>query len=221
MPIKQPEVLSRADFDEAVVKLRLNVSEIAKETGIPRTYLSEYRNGDRKLRPEHQGKLRDYFESKGVEFSDEPANRDHPEVDAPVPHEGLAVGTVCYFPIRGDLTPTRVREVMSEIERNDTRARELLSNKVKRKTTFLLNEPDGFEKVTEEEIRELFALFSANYVWFRYLTGVNNPLASRPEKNTLQEVLLETLQESVSRAGLTLDAVAAESVPADADEVQA
>jgi len=52
MPVTQTEVLSRADFDEAVVKLRANVSEIAKETGIPRTYLSEFRHGDRKLRPE-------------------------------------------------------------------------------------------------------------------------------------------------------------------------
>lgn len=53
MALKETESLSRADFDAAVVRLRLNVSEIAKEVGIPRTYLSEFRNGDRKLRPEN------------------------------------------------------------------------------------------------------------------------------------------------------------------------
>lgn len=69
MAIKQTETLSRADFDEAMVRQRLNVSEVARDTGIPRTYLSEFRNGDRKLRPEMLAKLRDYFESKGVEFA--------------------------------------------------------------------------------------------------------------------------------------------------------
>ena len=76
MAIKQPKILSRQDFDQAIIRLRLSVSEVAKETNVPRAYLTEFRNGDRQLRPEHLAKLRDYFESKGVEFEDEPAQSD-------------------------------------------------------------------------------------------------------------------------------------------------
>src|SRR5882672_6584719 len=100
MAIKKTEVLSRADFDEAVVKLRLNVSEVAKETGVPRTYLSEFRNGDRKLRPEHQAKLRDYFEDKGIEFDDDDTDDDGDDASAsPHPRVKTTSAPRCYFPI--------------------------------------------------------------------------------------------------------------------------
>src|SRR5262245_22133867 len=115
MPIKQSEVLSRADFDEAVVRLRLNISEISKATGIPRTYLSEFRNGDRRLRPEHLGKLRDFFEERGVKFDSTPDPDAAPKLSsllageapdreaeaAQSPHPRLrAVERVrCYFPV--------------------------------------------------------------------------------------------------------------------------
>lgn len=208
MGLKKIEVLSRSDFDEAVVKLRLNVSDIAKETSIPRTYLSEFRNGDRRLKPEHLAKLRDYFESQGIEFDDAAGNPDSsPSTDA-VPanlHPRLAIGTVCYFPIRGDIPADRVRDVLNEIERNDARAAELSAHKVKRLADWF-GDDQGYAKETDADIRELFALFAANYVLMRYLTGVNNPLAVPPEQNTLHQVLLDTLQESVDRAGVIPDA---------------
>ncbi len=72
MAIKQPNILTRQEFDQAMVHLRLNVSEVSRETSIPRTYISEFRNGDRQLRPENLAKLRDYFEGKGLEFDNEP-----------------------------------------------------------------------------------------------------------------------------------------------------
>ncbi len=198
MPIKQPETLSRADFDEAVVRLRLNVSEIGKEVGIPRTYLSEFRNGDRTLRPEMLVKLRDYFESKGIEFEEEPAA--DPEDDADKsPHPRLTVGTVCHFPVRGDLAPELVRATVTEIDRNDSRAAEILARKVKRD---LVSDEKSFSKETEGDIRELFALFGANWTLLRYLTGIKNPLAAPTEKDTINQVLLDTVRESVERAGI-------------------
>ncbi|MBI3916249.1 MAG: helix-turn-helix transcriptional regulator [Betaproteobacteria bacterium] len=206
MIIKQPEILSRADFDEAVVKLRLNVSDVAKETSIPRTYLSEFRNGDRTLRPEHLAKLRDYFESKGIEFDDDAADNSPGDDEVASPHPRLAVGTVCYFPIRGDLTPERVRDVLAEIERNDVRAAELSARKVAR-VKDLWGEAKGFAKETEDEVSELFALFAANYVLVRYLTGLNNPLAATVEKESLHEIMLDALRESVTRAGIEPNAV--------------
>jgi len=199
MPIKQPVVLSRADFDQAVVSLRLNVSEIAKVVGIPRTYLSEFRNGDRKLRPEHQAKLRDFFEEKGVEFEDEPGDGDRgpraPQPGTESPHPRVAVTEVLYLPIRVEIDEDRVRDVFTEIGRNDKRIAELSNRKVKR---------DGGEIAagSQDEVRELFALLAANYVFVRYLTGTDSPLEKAPKKSTLQEVLLDTILESVERAGV-------------------
>ena len=199
MAIKQPEVLSRADFDQAVISLRLNVSEIAKVVGIPRTYLSEFRNGDRRLRPEHQAKLRDFFEEKGVEFEDEPGDGERdpraPQPGAESPHPRVAVTEVLYLPIRVEIDEDRVRDVFTEIGRNDKRIAELSNRKVKR---------DGGEIAagSQDEVRELFALLAANYVFVRYLTGTDSPLEKAPKKSTLHEVLLDTILESVERAGV-------------------
>lgn len=211
MPIKEPETLSRADFDQAVVRLRLNVSTIAKELSIPRSYLSEFRNGDRTLRPETLAKLRDYFESKGIVFEDEPAA--DPEDDAhESPHPRLTVGTVCHFPVRGELAPELVRATVTEIDRNDARAAEIL----KRKVTRRLVSDESYSKETDGDIRELFALFGANWTLLRYLTGIKNPLAAPAEQDTINQVLLDTIRESLERAGI--ESEAAEPKPAPAQE---
>ena len=202
MPIKQTENLSRADFDQAVVHLRLNVSELAKETGIPRTYLSEFRNGDRQLRPEHQAKLRDYFEGKGVEFESPKGEGQPPAADPKAPHPRLAVGTVCFFPIRPDLDDARVHSVMQEIDRNDKRIAELFAMEATRTAAFI---GDGdYSDETQGAGRELFALCSANYMLVRYLTGTDNPLAQPIEQKSLGAILLETMREGVERAGIEL-----------------
>ena len=221
MPVTQTEVLSRADFDEAVVKLRANVSEIAKEAGVPRTYLSEFRNGDRKLRPEHQAKLREYFESKGIEFEDEPAADPKPEDNTPEsPPPRLTVGTVCHFPVRGDLTPERVRDTVNEIDRNDARAAEILARKVKRISGFFGDEK-GYSEETDVDIRELFALFGANWTLLRYLTGIKNPLAAPAEKDTINQVLLDAVRESLERAGIATQDQTAAADATEETEVEA
>lgn len=201
MSVRQTDILSRADFDEAVVTLRLNVSDVAKETSIPRTYLSEFRNGDRKLRPEHQAKLKDFFESKGIEFdSDDDDEPGDPVVTPSSPHPRLEVATVCHFPVRREIAAETVRAVLDEIERNDNRIAELLALKAERHGTLIGEE---FAGQTEEDIRELFALLGANYVFIRYLTGIKNPLEQTTGGDTLQGVLTEVLRESIERAGLT------------------
>jgi len=197
--IKHQEVLSRADFDEAVVRLRLNVSDVAKATGIPRTYLSEFRHGDRKLRPEHLGKLKDFFEEKGIEFDGSAAPGE--EVAAAAPHSSLAVTAVCYFPVRGDLDRASVRDVLTEIERNDARIKELFAKKA-RVVTGWNDEPKGFEDETDADLRELFCRLSGNYVLFRFVTGVKNLVDPPNDRDTLHGIVMDALRESLDRAGI-------------------
>ncbi len=207
MSIKHLEVLSRADFDEAVVRLRLNVSGIAKATSIPRTYLSEFRNGDRKLRPENLAKLRDYFEAQGVEFDavNETENRAPPSPQSP--HPSLALASVVHFAVRPDLSGADVRDILQEIERNDIRIAELLAKRAGRATGWG-GEPTGFEEETESDLRELFARLSGNYVLFRYVTGANSPLEAKVgSADTLHGVMIDTVRESLDRAGIDMEQV--------------
>lgn len=61
-------ILSKEDFEDAVAAVNMTLADIAKQTGINRQYLSEFKCGDRNLRAEMRQKLRDFFEGQGVEF---------------------------------------------------------------------------------------------------------------------------------------------------------
>ena len=61
-------ILSKEDFEDAVAAVNMTLADIAKQTGINRQYLSEFKCGDRNLRAEMRQTLRDFFEAKGVEF---------------------------------------------------------------------------------------------------------------------------------------------------------
>lgn len=69
-------ILSKEDFEDAVAAVNMTLADIAKQTGINRQYLSEFKCGDRNLRAEMRQKLREFFEGKGVEFVDADAGAD-------------------------------------------------------------------------------------------------------------------------------------------------
>lgn len=225
MPVKQPEILSRADFDEAVVKLRLNVSEIAKETGIPRTYLSEFRNGDRRLRPEHLGKLRDYFEAKGIEFEDDP---DAPPATAPkaprsalvdtppkAPHPALAAATVtrCFFPIADDLDADVIERAIDAMDENDARIAALLNQPAEREEAFLMFGEGDYTKNTKAALQEIEKLSAENYLLFRMLCGWRALRVTPTEqgKETLRDVVITGHRPRLVEAGLILPEAAPET----------
>lgn len=64
MAIKKTVVLSKEDFETALVELRLSVSEVARETGIPRQYISHFRTYGDGLKPEQIAKVRDFLEGR-------------------------------------------------------------------------------------------------------------------------------------------------------------
>lgn len=181
MAIKHPNILTRQDFDQAMVHLRLNISEVSRETGIPRTYLSEFRNGDRQLRPENLAKLRDYFEGKGLEFDNEnddtatatdDNNRDGKAVsEAAVTQstdpEGIqrAVLAIRHLAIDPRVTREQIVAILEKIEANDREAEELLQAKAERGLF------DDWSDATDAMLKGIFGLFSANYVLLRHLQG--------------------------------------------------
>ncbi len=201
MVIKKAEILSRADFDEAVVTLRLNVSEIAKETGIPRTYMSEFRNGDRKLRPEHQAKLRDYFEAKGVVFED--SKEPDPESGAaPAAPTGKAQRSAIPFPapafhcpVSADLKPEHVKAISARLEAVTRRIAELLSKPLAYENGALIDS-DKPAKASRAEHAELVDMLAEEAILRRRLEGrdIAPPLTPQlAEEGTLLNTQAEWL----------------------------
>lgn len=228
MTIKQPEILSRQDFSEAVVRLRLNVSEIAKELGIPRTYLSEFRNGDRQLRPEHLAKLRDYFEAKGIEFTEEEepaatAQGHEPDaveqqttdviLDPLAGREEVtrALLAVRHFAIDPKLTPDQISLVLDRMAENEQEVKNLLSEKVEEG---LLSD---WSESTEGYLREIFGKFGENYLLFRQLQG--RPLipvgeaVSYKDIKVLGDLVNHLFHESIQKIAEAIAAPATEEEP--------
>ncbi|MEK6664017.1 MAG: hypothetical protein AABY73_09160 [Pseudomonadota bacterium] len=207
MAIKTPATLSKEDFNDALVTLRSNVSEVSRDTGIPRHLLSHFRNYGDGLKPEQLAKLLDYLEDKGIEL-EEVSERAEPEpkaksvaVPQPAPHPRVAIAAVCHFPISAEHSPDAVRDVLNEVVRNDERIAELLATKAKH-ASGVFGQSEEFSDQTQEDIRELFALLGANYVLVRYLTGTGNPLERVAASDTLQAVMFGAIRESIERAGL-------------------
>jgi transcriptional regulator with XRE-family HTH domain len=215
MAIKPRTVLSRDDFREAMDANQLSISQVAKATGIPRSYLSEFLSIGRPLKPEQLQRIRDHLESEGVEFEDAPA------AEPSALPASLAVANICHFPIR----PDRVEEaksVLAEIDRNDVRIAELLGKQAKRKTGLFGDEGD-FTSRTEADLRELFALFGANYMLFRYLTLEKSPLDSVKDEKTVRSAMVGLLKTYFDNAGVRAgatdeDAPAPDSEPAEEEE---
>ena len=201
MPLKPKTVLSRDDFRAALDSHQISISQVAKATGIPRSYVSEFLSIGRALKPEQLQKVRDFLEGEGVEFEDAPPADPRASDELP---PSLAVANICHFPIR----PDRVAEakvILAEIERNDVRIAELLDAKANRKSAYawVVDEGDGdLTEETESDLRELFALFGANYMLFRYLTLEKSPLDRSKDDRSLRSVMVEILKESFDKAGV-------------------
>jgi len=176
MAIKQPEPLSRADFDEAMVRLRLNISAVAKDTDIPRTYLSEFRNGDRRLRPENLAKLRDYFETKGIVFGEATAADTGSATDADA--DGRAAGFIesvkakrFFFPVADEVSDETLSSTLATIRANDKKLSDLLTLAAEREEVlFGFGEGDYTEEV-QQAFRDAFSLLAINYLMVRAVGG--------------------------------------------------
>lgn len=205
MGIKQTSILTRQEFDEAIVKLRLNVSEVSKEVGIPRSYMSEFRNGDRQLRPEMLGKLKDYFESKGIEF-ETVAEVIEKDISAPVPiaQQSSASSPYRFWPVYLEVDQPIVLKTLGSIQDNDARIAVLFQQAAARGSGFL--EDGGFTDDTKDALQEVFSLMSLNYALFRTLSGwpALGLAYSHEDPQTIRDVIFTTFQEQFEAAGLVV-----------------
>jgi hypothetical protein len=164
MAIKQQSTLTKEDFEAALVTLRLSVSEVSRESGIPRHVVSHYRNYGDGLKPEQAAKLRDWLESKGVEFTDEqqtpqptgeqPSNQQPLKLPFILSDDGLTQRTalVCrHFFIDERLTNDQIKEAGERILESFGQAKELMSVELVEERF-----AEGYDEATTTKLRELW-----------------------------------------------------------------
>lgn len=163
MAVKQQPALSKEDFEQAIVTLRLSVSEVARETKIPRHIVSHFRNYGDGLKPEQAAKLRDFFEAQGVEFTDEEKNQDAPQQPSSqqplklpfiLSDDGLTQRTalVCrHFFIDERLTDDQIKEAGERFEEGFKQAQGLMDVELVRKWG-----SDSYDEDTDTKLRELW-----------------------------------------------------------------
>lgn len=202
MAIKKQSILTKEDFEEALVELRLSVSEVSRESGLPRHIISHFRNYGDGLKPEQTAKLRDYFESKGVEFTDDEdaASENTPAtVNQPfaLPEEGLTRrGVIAFrhFFIDERLTDEQIEEAARRFEDNYGQVAELLGHDLKTELA-----SDDYDEDTEDKLRELWGLLAGLGVLVLHMQGrfVVNFMPSENKPKTVGDLLTSVYREIV------------------------
>lgn len=204
MAIKQPITLTKEDFEAALVTLRLSVSEVSRETGIPRHIVSHFRNYGDGMKPEQAAKLRDFFESKNIEFTEEDESAPASQSAATSTPQRLNVMQAVRYLIRvGDTISDDVLEnAQNLLEDNDTQIGVLLRMKAEREDGFF--GPGEFTDQTIEVLQEAFTLMAANYIFLRMVSGWRalNVKPTTEEPETVRDVVFNTFKQPLIDAGL-------------------
>ena len=226
MAIKQQHPLTKEDFEAALITLRLSVSEVARDTEIPRHVVSHFRNYGDGLKPEQAAKLRDYLEEKGIEFTEEEFNEVHQPTADPAlgvsslnPQLGVGLKVEHHFPISNNITDEVIRDAMYLMEENDARLMLLLQTKLERNDGFFGLGDDDLTKETKAILQETFALLAGNYITFRMLRGwpaLNvQPTTEKPQ--TVRDMVLQTFMQPLVDAGLIVAPEHVEEVTAEGE----
>ncbi|MDD2894107.1 MAG: hypothetical protein PHF20_09290 [Halothiobacillaceae bacterium] len=225
MAIKQNQHLSQEDFEAALASQRLSVSQVARDTGIPRHIVSHFRNYGDGMKPDQLATLREYLEGLGVEFTDDAES--HP---APATPQGLRLPTilsddgltqrtalVCrHFFIDERISDEQIEEGGERIQESFERAQELLDVKLESRTF-----SDGYDEETETKLRELWGHLARIGLVCLHMQGrvlldqtrFANP-APGSEPITLGDLLFNTYRDALAGLHQTGTGAHAEEVEA-------
>lgn len=213
MAIKQNQPITKEDFEAALETQRLSVSEVARETGIPRHIVSHFRNYGDGMKIEQAAKLRDYLEGLGVEFTEEQASSTplQPTQALKLPlilsDDGLTQRTalVCrHFFIDERINEEQIEEAGKRIEESFTQTKELMGVELGREWL-----SDNFDEATSTKLRELWGHLAriglvSLHLQGRVLINQERILANaqagedKPKPMTFGDLLSDTYSEIVA-----------------------
>jgi transcriptional regulator with XRE-family HTH domain len=179
-------------------KVGLTTAAIAEGTGISKAYISEFRNGKRKLMGSHPRQLLAYIESVCKEHGcDIPEVEDTSSSDL-VNGLGNLVQHVNRpaIMLNGDLPKDQVSKLLNLIDTNRIKATELLSTKFEAGGVL----GGDFSTKTQECIQEFFALASLNYLAILLLQGHN--IAQRRSSEIKHQTVGDWLSSHLSASPL-------------------
>jgi hypothetical protein len=160
MAIKQQHPLTKEDFEAALTSQRLSISQVARDTGIPRHIVSHFRNYGDGMKPDQLAALREYLEGLGVEFTEEvegQATQAKPQglrLPAILSDDGLTQRTalVCrHFFIDERISNEQIEEGGERIQESFDHAKELLDVKLENRAF-----SGNYDEETEIKLRELW-----------------------------------------------------------------
>jgi hypothetical protein len=203
MAITKTVLLSKEDFETALVELRLSVSEMARETGIPRQYISHFRTYGDGLKPEQIAKVRDFLETKlaengmklesvseGEESETIPPAAALPNVDSASLRRSVL--TCLHFYISPEVPEQAILQAVQRMEQNEARMEELMGQEAAQPGFF---GGGRWDEETEVSLNEVIALMAENYVITRLLQGRNfmsQGVNDEAEAQTVRDVLTTT-----------------------------
>lgn len=194
MPIKR-NTITKPDFEEALSHLGLSVQACAKETGIPRGYLSDLKNRDVPLRKDDDVKLREFFADQGVEFEKASAQR------SPAKRDVREVRYV--WPVAETVDDEALAGVQRIIEENDARMAVLLKQQAQRSDGVFFGD-GSLAKEAQQALQEAGVLMAENYVLLRMVRGwpALGVKAAGDGAETIRDVLFATFRARLEEAGL-------------------
>lgn len=174
MAIKKTVLLSKEDFENALVELRLSVSEIARVTGLPRQYISHFRTYGDGLKPEQVAKVRDYLEVKlaenGMTLESAPETEDPAASDLKESPALRSTAIAClHFAISPDIPAPDVLKIIRQIEDNEAQLEELLGKDAKEAGLFGMG--SQWDGETEADMQAAFGLMAENFVLHSLVQG--------------------------------------------------
>lgn len=209
MAIKQNHHLTKEDFEAALASQRLSISQVARDTGIPRQYISHFRSYGDGMKPDQLAALREYLEGLGVEFTEE--EEGHVSTAASqglrlpqiLTDDGLTQRTalVCrHFFIDERISNQQIEDGGERIQESFDQAKELLDVKLESRAF-----SDGYDEETETKLRELWGHLARIGLVCLHMQGrvlldqarfTNPELDSKPV--TLGDLLFTTYRDALA-----------------------
>jgi hypothetical protein len=179
MAIKKTVLLTKEDFESALVELRLSVSEVARETGLPRQYISHFRSYGDGLRPEQVAKVRDFIEARLAENgmtleSERDTDTTKPEPMAPALPKPDSASlrstsiTCIHFATSPAIQSADLMKIVRDMESNEARLEELMGKEAKEAGLF---ESGEWSAETAADMQEAIGLMASNFVLFSLAQG--------------------------------------------------
>lgn len=206
MPLKQRNTITKADFEEALDYLGSSISEVAKQTNIPRAYLSDLKNRNVRLRREHEDKLRTFLEDQGVEFeSDEAPPGRRSSAAASSPHPSVEVTQVVRrsLALDDEQDNDAIAAALDSQADRDAQLSQLLSVTVERSEGLMFG-PGDLKKSCKQSLDEARRLLAESYLVVGILRGLRGfkVTDSKEEPQTLGALLAKEYEAALSAAGL-------------------